>query len=100
MTFALKTFKHYLVSNEFVLYTDHQALKYVFNMKDPHGQKAQWFTLLAEFNFEICYRARKNNACADYLSRPVGVNLVMSHAEMESDLKIIANFPIDFTSPL
>ena len=99
MIFALKKFRHYLISNKFKLYTDHQALKYVFNMTDPHGRIARWFTLLAEYNFEICYRAGKNNASADYLSRPVGVNLVMSDAGMGSDLKVIANFLNDFASP-
>ncbi len=52
--FALKKFRHYLASNRFKLYTDYQALKYVFNMKDPHGRIACWFTLLAEYDFEIC----------------------------------------------
>ncbi len=49
VTFALKRFRNYLTSNRFKLYTDHQALKYVFNMKDPHGRIARWFTLLAEY---------------------------------------------------
>ena len=34
--FALKKFRHYLISNKFKLYTDHQTLKYVFNMKYPN----------------------------------------------------------------
>ena len=46
--FALKKFRHYFISNKFKLYTDHQALKYVFNMKDPDGRIARWFVLLAE----------------------------------------------------
>ena len=36
--FALKKFWNCLISYKFKLYTDHQALKYAFNMKDPHGQ--------------------------------------------------------------
>ena len=60
--FALKKFRHYLTSNRCKLYTDHQALKYVFNMKDPHGRIARWFTLLAEYDFEIFYRAGRDNA--------------------------------------
>ncbi len=39
--FALKKFHHYLTSNKFKLYIDHQALKYVFNMKDPHRRIAR-----------------------------------------------------------
>ncbi len=37
VTFALNKFRHYLTRNRFKLYTDYQAIKYVFNMKDPHG---------------------------------------------------------------
>ena len=47
VTFALKKFRHYLLSNKFKLYTDHHALKHVFNMRDPHGCKAKWFSLSA-----------------------------------------------------
>ena len=36
VVFALKKFSHYLTSNRFKLYTDHQALKYVFHMENPH----------------------------------------------------------------
>ena len=39
--FALLKFRHYLISNKFKLYTDHQALKYAFNMKDPRGRIAR-----------------------------------------------------------
>ena len=55
IVFALSKFRHYLRFNRFKLYTGHQALKYTSNIKDPHGRIARWFTLLAEYDFEICY---------------------------------------------
>ena len=67
-------------------------------MKYPNWQIARWFTLLPEYIFEICYRAGKNNAITDYLSMPVGVNLAMSNAEMDSELKVITNCLNDFAS--
>ena len=42
LIFALKKFRDYVISNKFKLYTDHQALKHVFNMKDPNGRMARW----------------------------------------------------------
>ena len=51
--FALKKFRHYLLCKKFKLYTDHEALKHVLNMKDPHGRIARWLSLLTEFDFEI-----------------------------------------------
>ena len=68
---ALKKFEHYLTSNRSKLYTDHQALKYVLNMKDCHRRIALWVTLLAEYDFEICFRAGHDNACANVLYRLV-----------------------------
>ena len=62
VVFALKKFRDYLTSNKFKLYNDHQALKYVFKMKEPHGKIAGWFILLMEYDFEICYRAGRDNA--------------------------------------
>ena len=92
VVFALKKFHHYLTSKRFKLYTDHQALKYVFNMKDPHGRIARSFTSLAEYDFEICYRAGRDNACADFLSRPVELVVIDDHQPFEANLKAIAHY--------
>eukprot|EP00171_Calliarthron_tuberculosum_P020369 IDg20369t1 len=70
---SLKKFRPYLLPSKFILYTDNQALKYVFNRHDPHGRIARWFSLLSEFEFELFYRPGKENLAADYLSRPVEV---------------------------
>ena len=52
--FALRNFRHFLISNKFKLDADHKALKYGFNMKELHGRIDHWFTLLAEQKFKIC----------------------------------------------
>ncbi len=90
--FALKNFRHYLTSNKSKLYTDYQALEYVLKMKDPHGRIARWFTLPAEYDFEICYRAGRGNACADYLSRPVDWMLIDDNQPYGANLKMIAHY--------
>ncbi len=38
---ALKKFCHYLTSKKFILHTNQQALKHVFNMKDLQGRIAR-----------------------------------------------------------
>ncbi len=35
IVFALKKFRHYLLCEKFKLFTDHEALKYVINTRDP-----------------------------------------------------------------
>ncbi len=90
--FALKKFRHYVTSNRFKLYTDHQALKYAFNIKDPHGRIARWFILLPEYDFEICYRAGRDNACANFSSRPVELMVIDENQQFEENLKAITHY--------
>ncbi len=51
--FALKRFRHYLTSNRFKLYADHQALKYICNIEENHGRIARWFTLFRRNKYGI-----------------------------------------------
>ena len=94
IVFALKKFRHYLLSNQFKLYTDHQAMKYVINLRDPHGRIARWMSLLAEFNFEIVYRPGEKNANADYLSRPVQgkADVMVLRIGMKEDLTAVYKY--------
>lgn len=36
MIFSLQKFRHYLLANPFIFYTDHQALKYLVNKHPYH----------------------------------------------------------------
>ncbi len=68
--FALKKFRVYLLSQDkFTLITDHQALKHAFQKPDIHHRLARWMDFIAEYNFEILYRAGNLNRTADFLSR-------------------------------
>lgn len=44
-------------------------MKYVINLRDPHGRKARWMSLFSEFSFEIAYLLGNKNVTADFLSR-------------------------------
>ncbi len=74
-----------------MLYTDHQALKYVFNVKDPHDRIARWYTLLAEHNFEISIRAGRDYPCADFLSQTVELLVIDDVKTFEANFKAIAH---------
>ncbi len=76
------------MSNRFKLYNEYQALKYVFNTKHHHGRIARWFTLLSEYDFQICYRAGRDNPCADFLSRPVEQAVIDENQLFEANIKL------------
>ncbi|GJY74771.1 RNA-directed DNA polymerase [Tanacetum coccineum] len=59
---SLEYWRHYLLPNEFVLYSDHQALKFI------QGQ-AKWVEALQDFNFVIRHKAGNANTVVDALSR-------------------------------
>ena len=67
--FAIQKFRHYLLANPFVFYTDHQALKYLENKTLHHGRICQWLLLFQEFEFEVIVRLGNTNVELDHLSR-------------------------------
>ena len=69
VVWALKTFRPYLLGAPFVLRTDHNALVWLMNFKEPEGQVARWLESLAEYDFEIEHRSGKKHQNADALSR-------------------------------
>ena len=66
---ALDTLKYYLMGKEFVLETDHRALQWMHRMRDSNAQITQWYLLLQPYKFTVQYKAGKDNATADFLSR-------------------------------
>ncbi|BHF67842.1 hypothetical protein SprV_0301087100 [Sparganum proliferum] len=65
----VKKFHHYLAGKQFILRTDHQALRWLENFKDPTGQLARWQADLLEYSYTVIHRAGKKHQNADALSR-------------------------------
>ena len=68
---ALKTWRHYLYGNRFVVTTNHESLKYFCDQQDLKGRKARWADLTQDFDFSI-----RMNIVADALSRICEVNML------------------------
>ncbi|CAC5385323.1 unnamed protein product [Mytilus coruscus] len=49
--------------------TDHQALIWLFSLKEPRGRIARWIEILSPFDFSIEYRPGKKHQNADSMSR-------------------------------
>ena len=66
---ALDHWRHYLISKEFILHSDHEALKYVQNQQKLQSRHAKWVEFLHAYNFSIKHKSSKLNRGADALSR-------------------------------
>jgi hypothetical protein len=69
LVWGAQHFRPYLYGQQFVARTDHNALKWLRNFKQPEGQVARWLEIPSEYNMEIEYRPGKQHANADALSR-------------------------------
>ncbi|GJV20043.1 reverse transcriptase domain-containing protein [Tanacetum coccineum] len=69
VVYAFEKFRSYLIMNKSVVYTDHSALKYLFNKKDAKARLLRWVLLLQEFDFKVIDTKGAKNYAADHLSR-------------------------------
>jgi hypothetical protein len=65
IVWACKHFRPYLIGRKFQIVTDHKAITWIFNVRDPSSRLMRWKLLLEEYNYEIQYRAGKRNCNAD-----------------------------------
>lgn len=66
---SVKHFHHYLYGTQFLVRTDHGALNWLLNFKNPEGQMARWLEVLASYHFTIQHRPGRQHNNADGLSR-------------------------------
>ena len=57
------------MGRQFIIRSDHQALKWLFNVKDPSSKLLGWRLKLEEYDYTIEYMRGKENKVADCLSR-------------------------------
>ena len=70
VTWAINKCRVYLTGVKFTVITDHHALSYLLNLRNPAGRLARMIIALQSFEFEIVHRRGVAHANADLLSRP------------------------------
>ena len=68
IVYSLRFWRFYLLPTEFVLFYDHQALRYLNSQKKLNAQHGKWVEFLNEYSFVINHRAGIENKVVDALN--------------------------------
>jgi hypothetical protein len=66
---VLETLRHYLWPKEFVIHSNHEALKYLKGQAKLNHHHANWVEFIKTFPYVVTYKKGKDNIVADALSR-------------------------------
>ena len=69
LVWGTEHFETFLYGRRFRVRTDHSALQWLQNFKNPRGQVARWLERLSDFDFEVEHRPGQLHGNADGLSR-------------------------------
>ncbi|XP_073721145.1 uncharacterized protein [Misgurnus anguillicaudatus] len=69
LKWALDSLKYYLLGRDFLIESDHKALKWLHEMKDTNSRLTRWFLSIQPFRFIVKYCPGSENKAADFLSR-------------------------------
>jgi hypothetical protein len=69
LRWGVKTFKPFIMGISFIIFTDHQPIVHLHNMKLICSRLTRTVQELSEYNFDLRYVPGKENCAADALSR-------------------------------
>ncbi|GAU13119.1 hypothetical protein TSUD_174190 [Trifolium subterraneum] len=83
LVLCIQHWRHYLLGNNFTVYTDHKSLKHLLQQRISSPDQQCWMAKLLGYQFEVRYKPGLENKAADALSR--------CHGDIE--LKTIMSYP-------
>ena len=66
---AIQLLRPYLYGTTFVVETDHNALVWLYKVKDTNQKLLRWSLVLQQYNFVVRHKRGTDNVNADALSR-------------------------------
>jgi hypothetical protein len=82
---SLRHWSSYLAYNDFILYSDHEALKYLNSQDKQSSRHAKWVAYVQQFSFTIKHKAGALNRVADALSRKSTLLVTMKNEVLGFD---------------
>jgi len=76
---ALRYWRHYMLSQEFVLYLDYEVLRFLNSQKKLNSCHENWVEFLQPYPYVIKHKAGVENKVADALSRRVSILVAISN---------------------
>ena len=77
---VLEVWQHYLWPKEFIIHSDHEALKYLKSQSNLNKRHAKWVEFIESFPYIIKYKKGKDNVVTDALSRK---NMLLTHLDVK-----------------
>ena len=87
-------FETYLYGRRFLARTDHSALQWLKNFKNPRGQVARWLERLSDFDFEVEHRPGHLHGNVDGFTRLTGEGTTLEE-QGEEDAMLIQSVNVE-----